>query len=68
MYPLRPRMRLRKALTIVTIVWVCGIIIAVPNLITFTVVTQEFANGDTRVVCYSEWPDGATNASEMEYM
>ncbi|XP_065199720.1 tachykinin-like peptides receptor 99D isoform X2 [Planococcus citri] len=68
MYPLRPRMRLRKALTIVTFIWIFGMIAAAPNLVTFTILTQHFANGDIRIVCYSEWPDGPTNQSEMEYI
>lgn len=68
MYPLRPRMRLRKALTIVSIIWICGMIAAAPNLVTYTILIQDFANGDQRVVCYSEWPDGETTQSELEYM
>lgn len=43
-------------------------IAAAPNLVTFTILEQHFKNGDTRIVCYSEWPDGPTNQSEMEYM
>lgn len=68
MYPLRPRMRLRKALTIVAIIWILGMIAAAPNLVTFTIYKQQYTNGDQRVICYSEWPDGQTNQSELEYM
>ncbi len=67
MHPLRPRMRLRKALVIVSAIWIFGAIAAGPNLFTFTIVTQNYTSGDQRVVCYSEWPDGITNESQMEY-
>lgn len=68
MYPLRPRMRLRRALTIVAIIWICSIISAAPNFVTFTITTQYYENGDQRVVCYGVWPDGETNQSDLEYM
>ena len=68
MYPLRPRMRLRRALTIVTIIWILAILLALPNFLTYTIETQTYANGDQRVACFPIWPDGPTNQSNIEYM
>nr|BAO01074.1 neuropeptide GPCR A24 [Nilaparvata lugens] len=68
MHPLRPRMGRRTTLCIAGAIWVVGTILSLPMLIFFTTVVQDFPNGDSRVVCYSEWPDGATNESYQEYL
>ncbi|RZF35287.1 hypothetical protein LSTR_LSTR011669 [Laodelphax striatellus] len=68
MHPLRPRMGRRTTLCIAGAIWVVGTVLSLPMLIFFTTVVQDFPNGDSRVVCYSEWPDGATNESYQEYL
>ncbi|KAK9507750.1 hypothetical protein O3M35_007534 [Rhynocoris fuscipes] len=68
MHPLRPRMGRRMTLCIATSIWIVGFAFSFPNLIFFTTFVQEFPNGDNRVVCYAEWPDGSTNESYHEYM
>ncbi|XP_075216071.1 tachykinin-like peptides receptor 99D isoform X2 [Lycorma delicatula] len=68
MHPLRPRMGRRTTLCIAAVIWVVGTVLSLPMLIFFTTIVQEFPNGDSRVICYSEWPDGATNESYQEYL
>lgn len=68
MNPLRPRMGKRNTLCVAAIIWIISIIVSCPNLIYFTTFEIQYANNDNRIVCYSEWPDGATNHSRLEYM
>lgn len=63
MDPLRPRMGKRSTLCIAAAIWIVGIIISCPMLFFFT--TYDMPD---RVVCYSEWPDGPTNHSLIEYV
>uniref|UniRef100_A0A1B6D2R7 G-protein coupled receptors family 1 profile domain-containing protein n=1 Tax=Clastoptera arizonana TaxID=38151 RepID=A0A1B6D2R7_9HEMI len=67
-HPLRPRMGRRTTLCIASGIWVFGSALSFPNLVFSTTFVQEFSNGDKRVICYSEWPDGATNLSKQEYL
>ncbi|XP_024082499.1 tachykinin-like peptides receptor 99D isoform X2 [Cimex lectularius] len=68
MHPLRPRMGRRMTLCIAGSIWVLGSAFAVPILIFYTTLVQDFPNGDTRVICYAEWPDGSTTESYQEYI
>lgn len=63
MDPLRPRMGKRCTLCIAAAIWILGILISSPMLFFFT--TYDMPD---RVVCYSEWPDGPTNHSLLEYI
>lgn len=65
MTPLRPRMGKTVTLCVAMTTWLLGIAISFPNFMFYT--TYEDESGE-RVVCYAEWPDGATNESTMEYM
>lgn len=66
MKPLRPRMGKRTTLAIAAAVWLTAVVLSWPNIMYFTTYRQEIADGQYRVVCYMEWPDGATNESVME--
>lgn len=68
MSPLRPRMGKRTTITIAVIIWVIGVIVSCPMLVFFTTYNQIFKNGEYRVICYSEWPDGPTTHSFQEYV
>lgn len=68
MSPLRPRMGKRTTITIAVIIWVIGIIVSCPMLVFFTTYNLYFKNGEYRVICYSEWPDGPTTRSFQEYV
>jgi tachykinin receptor 3 len=68
MSPLKPRMGKRITLCIAATTWIVGFVISAPMLFFFTTFTMELKNGEVRVVCYSEWPDGATNYSMQEYV
>lgn len=67
MSPLRPRMGKRTTLCIAGAIWIVGILLSCPNFIFFTTFTHELSNGEIRIICYAEWPDGPTNYSNVEY-
>lgn len=64
MYPLRPRMGRRTTLCIALGTWVVGSALSCPSLLYFT----TYSYGESRVICYAEWPDGPTNESQQEYL
>ncbi|XP_059616176.1 tachykinin-like peptides receptor 99D [Phlebotomus argentipes] len=68
MNPLRPRMGKRTTLCIAAIIWIVGVILSCPMLVFFTTYDQHLQEGEVRVVCYSEWPDGPTNHSFQEHV
>ncbi|KAL3278805.1 hypothetical protein HHI36_016328 [Cryptolaemus montrouzieri] len=67
MKPLRPRMGRTVTLTLAISTWVVGVIIGLPSWLFYK--TYHFSISDTeeRIICFSEWPDGMTNESLMEY-
>ncbi|XP_063703938.1 tachykinin-like peptides receptor 99D [Culicoides brevitarsis] len=65
--PLRPRMGKRTTLCIAAGIWIVGIILSCPMLLFFTTYDHMLDDGEVRVICYAEWPDGPTNHSMMEY-
>ncbi|VVC27941.1 Neurokinin receptor,G protein-coupled receptor, rhodopsin-like,GPCR, rhodopsin-like, 7TM [Cinara cedri] len=67
-HPLRPRLGRKTTLMIAVSIWVVGTILSIPNLIFFTTYTEQFPNGEQRVICYAEWPDGITTESFQEYV
>ncbi|XP_054262659.1 tachykinin-like peptides receptor 99D [Macrosteles quadrilineatus] len=67
-HPLRPRMGRRATLAIAIAIWIVASIFSIPQFIFFTTYVQEFPNGDQRIICYSEWPDGPTTESYQEYL
>lgn len=66
--PLQPRMGRRTTLCIAVGTWFLGSVLSCPTLLYFTTYTQEFSMGESRVVCYAEWPDGPTTLSTQEYV
>ncbi|XP_050685417.1 tachykinin-like peptides receptor 99D [Leptidea sinapis] len=68
MSPLRPRLGKRATLGIAAIIWVGSCIISSPNFLYFTTEVDLQADGSLRRVCYSDWPDGITTRSQLEYM
>ncbi|XP_017769026.1 PREDICTED: tachykinin-like peptides receptor 99D isoform X2 [Nicrophorus vespilloides] len=68
MTPLRPRMGRSVTLCLAMSTWVLGIAISSPYLFVFTTFTEKYKNGEERVICYAQWPDGATNESLYEYI
>ncbi|XP_014610001.1 PREDICTED: tachykinin-like peptides receptor 99D isoform X1 [Polistes canadensis] len=55
--PLRPRMGRRATLCVAVVIWIVGAILSFPMLLFNTTYTQNFANGEVRVICYSDWPN-----------
>ncbi|XP_066582342.1 tachykinin-like peptides receptor 99D [Prorops nasuta] len=55
--PLRPRMGKRATLCVAIAIWFVGVMISLPMLLLNTTITENFVNGEVRIVCYSDWPD-----------
>ncbi|CAK1598513.1 unnamed protein product [Parnassius mnemosyne] len=66
--PLRPRFGKRATLSITAAIWTSGCIIGIPNFLFFTTDFDIMEDGSVRQVCFSEWPDGITTRSEIEYI
>nr|KAF7410918.1 hypothetical protein H0235_013525 [Vespula pensylvanica] len=67
--PLRPRMGRRATLCVAVVIWIVGAILSFPMLLFYTTYTQNFVNGEVRVICYSVWPDIDDNGlSFQEYL
>nr|XP_970102.3 PREDICTED: tachykinin-like peptides receptor 99D isoform X2 [Tribolium castaneum] len=67
MTPLRPRMGRTVTVLLAVTTWLLGVIIGSPSLMFFRTYTMPYKDGEERVICYPEWPDGTTNESMMEY-
>ncbi|XP_018330167.1 tachykinin-like peptides receptor 99D isoform X2 [Agrilus planipennis] len=68
MTPLKPRMGRMATVLVAISTWVLGILISSPQLIFYTTYEETFSDGEKRIVCYGEWPDGDTINSFHEYI
>ncbi|XP_071443044.1 tachykinin-like peptides receptor 99D [Hetaerina americana] len=68
MSPLRPRMGRRTTLCIAMGIWAVATALSMPMLLFFTTYVHNFPNGEYRVICYAEWPDGPSPESYQEYV
>lgn len=68
MTPLRPRMGKTVTLCLALTIWLLGVAISSPYLFFYTTYVEVYQDGEERVICYGDWPDGETNASMYEYM
>ncbi|KAG5313887.1 TLR2 protein, partial [Acromyrmex insinuator] len=67
--PLKPRMGKKATLCVAIIIWIIAAILSLPMLLFYTTYTQNFMNGEVRVVCYSDWPNTDDNGlSYDEYL
>nr|XP_012231187.1 PREDICTED: tachykinin-like peptides receptor 99D isoform X3 [Linepithema humile] len=55
--PLRPRMGKKATLCVAIVIWIVGVILSLPMLVFYTTYTQNFINGEVRVICYGAWPN-----------
>ena len=59
----------RATLCIAIFIWIVGVILSLPMLFFYTTYTQNFANGEIRVICYGEFPNIDDNGlSYDEYL
>ncbi|GIY61360.1 tachykinin-like peptides receptor 99D [Caerostris extrusa] len=68
MHPLKPRMSRTTTLNITVWIWIFSVILSFPNLLYSVTRIETFVNGDHRVICYMEWPDGPMTQSDDEYI
>ena len=64
-HPLKPRMPASTVLGVIAVVWLASVLVAVPNLLFADIHTWHYDNGDTRTVCFLNWPDGIYNQSDF---
>ncbi|XP_030767663.1 tachykinin-like peptides receptor 99D [Sitophilus oryzae] len=67
MTPLKPRMGRMVTLILALLTWILGIIIGMPSLLFYKTYRTTYSNGEDRIVCYPEWPDGYSSESVYEY-
>ncbi|GIX80018.1 tachykinin-like peptides receptor 99D [Caerostris darwini] len=68
MHHLKPRMSRTTTLNITVWIWIFSVILSFPNLLYSVTRVETFVNGDHRVICYMEWPDGPMTQSDDEYI
>ncbi|XP_044762535.1 tachykinin-like peptides receptor 99D [Coccinella septempunctata] len=67
MKPLRPRMGRTVTLLLAMSTWVVGFIIGLPSWLFYKTYHFSISETEERIICFSEWPDGVTNESMIEY-
>ncbi|KAF7268202.1 tachykinin-like peptides receptor 99D isoform X1 [Rhynchophorus ferrugineus] len=67
MTPLKPRMGRMVTLVLALFTWILGILIGMPSLLFYKTYRNIYLNGEERVICYQEWPDGMGSESIYEY-
>ncbi|KAJ8681813.1 hypothetical protein QAD02_017605, partial [Eretmocerus hayati] len=66
--PLKPRMGKRATLCTALAIWAFSAGLSTPGLLFYTTYTENFTNGEVRVICYANWPDvDAEGHSLAEY-
>ena len=69
MNPLRPRMGKRATICIAIVIWIVGAVLSLPMLLFYRTYTQNFVNGEVRVICYGDFPNRDDNGlSYDEYL
>uniref|UniRef100_T1IKZ7 G-protein coupled receptors family 1 profile domain-containing protein n=1 Tax=Strigamia maritima TaxID=126957 RepID=T1IKZ7_STRMM len=68
MSPLKPRMSRMTTITIVLCIWILSALLSLPNLLFTTTKTEYYLSGQSRRVCFTQWPDGPMTQSNQEYM
>ncbi|CAG9839050.1 unnamed protein product [Diabrotica balteata] len=63
--PLRRRMSKKCTLIIILCTWILAVVFAMPQLLFFQ---TDIIPCTDRISCYSLWPDGSTNSSNLEYI
>lgn len=48
--------------------WLLGVLLSCPHFVFYTTYVMHFKDGEDRVICYAQWPDGNTNESLYEYL
>lgn len=56
----------RRTIAIAVGIWLLSMAVSSPNFIFYTTYRHNMADGRYRIVCYMEWPDGASGESRME--
>ncbi|XP_054159891.1 tachykinin-like peptides receptor 86C [Oppia nitens] len=67
-YPLKPHITKRNAVTQILIVWLLAILVAMPCLVFGNTLTITYDNNKSRTICLLEWPDGLSGQSKLDFI
>lgn len=62
-YPLSPRMSRKKAVMVVFFIWIAASLLAAPTLFFSDISTYLYPDGNLRMLCNLQWPDGQPGVS-----
>ena len=62
--PLKPRMGRPMTILVAVLIWVVGMVIALPQLLYFTTEKYDI----DKIMCIAVWPDGRMNESTAEFV
>ncbi|XP_037965375.2 tachykinin-like peptides receptor 86C isoform X2 [Plutella xylostella] len=65
--PMRPRMSKTCSLIMIAVIWVSGMLLAIPCLMYSTTKEYRF-KGKLKTACLISWPDGLPDVSYMDFM
>ncbi|XP_072156604.1 tachykinin-like peptides receptor 86C isoform X2 [Bemisia tabaci] len=68
MRPLHHRMSRVRSWVIIALIWVLSCSLACPGVLFSNTMTIRYANGQSKTVCFVQWPDGRFPSSETEYV
>ncbi|XP_051171327.1 tachykinin-like peptides receptor 86C isoform X2 [Leptopilina boulardi] len=68
MRPLKHHMSRKRTILALFSIWFASAMLAIPCLLYSTTNSRRYNNGNTRIVCYMQWPDGSYPNSKTEYM
>ena len=64
-HPLKPRMSSGTVLGVIGVIWLASVAIAFPNLLYASTHTWNWDNGESRTVCFIQWPDGVQGDTDF---
>lgn len=68
MRPLKHHMSRKRTILALFSIWFASAMLAIPCLLYSTTNSRRYNNGNTRIVCYMQWPDGSYPNSKTEYI
>ncbi|XP_033215115.1 tachykinin-like peptides receptor 86C [Belonocnema kinseyi] len=68
MRPLKHHMSRRRTILALFSIWFASAMLAIPCILYSTTKSRRYHNGNTRILCYMQWPDGSYPNSKTEYI
>jgi len=67
-HPLRPRILAGIVLAVIFVIWLVSAAISLPSLIYADTMSITYCDGEPRVVCFLDWPDGNYGTIDFWYL